>query len=114
MALRVVAMGDRNAVDIAQETHEAILRGYGCMLPSQALVYGRCLPSSKTMEGVYIDDHLTVSITKKADAKKREGRDWDLIQASHRAYEASGLPRAEDKAFGFARTKAGGSRAGGP
>ena len=38
LALRVVAMGDTNAVDVAQATHRALLQRHGCLTPAEELV----------------------------------------------------------------------------
>ena len=55
LAFRVVCMGDGNAVDTAQLTHEALLRKYGCMDAEEALQYLSAFPRGDTIEGVYID-----------------------------------------------------------
>ena len=47
-AFKVVCMRDTNGLDLAQATHEAILREVGCVHPSQTLVYGNVFPSSST------------------------------------------------------------------
>jgi len=58
MALRVVGMGDGNAVDIADETHRRILISEGCLDESEELKYGFPFPQGKCLEGCYIDDHF--------------------------------------------------------
>ena len=64
-AFRVVCMGDTNGVDLAQATHEAVREDAGCLLKNETLVYGRVFPSSKTLEGLYIDDHLVFQVLPK-------------------------------------------------
>ena len=70
-AFRVVCMGDTNGVDIAQATHEGVLRSAGYLKPDQTLVYGRVFPASDTFEGLYIDDHLVFQIIDKKSFKDR-------------------------------------------
>ena len=45
----VVAMGDLNAVDIAQQVHVEILRDCHCMQPSEVLSYKHVVPASIAM-----------------------------------------------------------------
>ena len=45
-------------MDIAQATHECILRTEGVLDPNESLVFGEPLPASKRLQGVYIDDYL--------------------------------------------------------
>lgn len=49
LAMTVIGMGDVNAVDIAQETHEAILRTFGCMREGEVIRYGFAMPSPCTL-----------------------------------------------------------------
>ena len=91
LALKVVAMGDHNAVDIAQRCHERLLEKYVCMTDKDKLIYGSPLPKSDVMEGCYIDDHLVVGTVKRCDARG-PGRDREVMAASRRAYEDSNLP----------------------
>ena len=60
-SFKVVCMGDTNGVDIAQATHESVLKAAGCMSKENTLVYGEIMPPSNTLEGLYIDDHLGFS-----------------------------------------------------
>ncbi len=48
LCLRTVAMGDLNAVDVAQATHHQLLRNAGCLDPREELVDGTKLPLSQT------------------------------------------------------------------
>ena len=96
----VVCMGDTNGVDIAQATHESVLRSVGCLDPKNTLTYGRVVPASSTLEGLYIDDHLVFQITK-SNRKRDRGEQLDekIIQASRKRYAELQLPRSEKKAF---------------
>jgi len=109
LALAVVAMGDLNAVDVAQAVHEQVLEDGGCLAPGTVLHYGEELPDSCLLEGVYIDDHLVIHVCLKSQLKATEGPDKDVILASHKAYVSSGLPRSEEKGFGFAAAGASGT-----
>ena len=60
LAVKVVAMGGGCAVDIAQLTHEEILRPGGCLVDSEILQCGRPPPSGSTVEGLYADDHIVL------------------------------------------------------
>ena len=99
-AFKVLCMGDRNGVDLAQATHESILRKVGCLDPAQTIVYGKVFPPTKTLEGLYIDDHLAFQILKNKKNRQRgpEG-DEQLIQQSRARYAELGLPRSEKKTF---------------
>ncbi len=101
MALRVIAMGDLNAVDIAQQTHLEMLMAFACMKPAETLIYGQPLPNGLVFEGLYIDDHFTLCVCRQADRDRRSGRDVDIIDQSHAAYRHYRVPRAEEKAFGW-------------
>ena len=103
MALKVLAMGDKNGVDIADETHKSLLVQHGCMNVDNRLVYGQCFPSSKTLEALYIDDHVSIGIVPRSQKGAVSGDDYKLIQQSHVAYRSCGLPKADEKGFGFSR-----------
>ena len=108
LAVRVVAMGGGSAVDIAQATHEGVLRSEGCLQKSETLVYGSPLPMGAVLEGLYIDDHLVAALVERSRLKSMEGRDFDIIKASHLAYEEAGLARSMDKSYGFGRSSTDG------
>ena len=57
-------MGDLNSVDVGQSVHEAILENADVM-------YGNPLPRNKTLEGVYVDDHIVVSLSRATPRSKR-------------------------------------------
>ena len=99
-AFKVLCMGDRNGVDLAQATHESILRKVGCLDPHETIIYGKVFPPTRTLEGLYIDDHLTFQIVKNK-SKRDRGPEGDeiLIQKSRDRYSELGLPRSEKKAF---------------
>lgn len=99
-AFKVVCMGDTNGVDLAQATHESLLRNAGCLDAHQTLIYGRIFPSSSTLEGLYIDDHLAFQTSKKKPLRDRGVLgDEVLMQRSKDAFEKWGLPVSKKKAF---------------
>ena len=99
-AFKVVCMGDTNGVDIAQATHESVLRSAGCLDPSATLVYGRTFPAASTFEGLYIDDHLVFQILPNKPSRNRgPHHDEKLLKASRDKYSSLNLPRSEKKAF---------------
>ena len=58
LALRVIAMGDRNGVPFAQETHEFMLRAAGLLGVDSTLRFGKSVPRGNLWEGAYVDDHV--------------------------------------------------------
>ena len=102
LCLKVLGMGDHNAVDFAHAAHEALLRRYGCMDPRHVVRYGFAFPRHRLFEFLYIDDHIVTCVCLKSDLGSPLGPDRTLIEQSHAAYLAARLTRADDKAFGFA------------
>ena len=99
-AFRVLCMGDCNGVSLAQAIHEAHLVKAGCLLPSEHLRYHHPVPQGKTLEGVYIDDHLVVQMLLRSDhLRGRPARDDDLLDKSRSSYAAGGFPRSIEKSF---------------
>ena len=97
---RVLCMGDQNGVCIAQATHEAVLKASGCLEDKNTLRYGRLFPASRTLEGLYIDDHLVFQIVDKKHHRDRHTEeDTRLINASRNRYEELGLPISKKKSF---------------
>ena len=95
LALRVTAMGDRNAVDVANETHRGVLHAAGCLRPGEELAYGWVYPSGGVIEACYIDDHIVVACVSRAAADLAEGRDADIIRDSRAGYARALMPLAE-------------------
>lgn len=109
MCMRVLGMGDTNACDIAQATHECILRSAGLLTEDSHLVYGEPAPSGDVWDGVYLDDLLVVSkcmVDFPIDPVsfvplKPSGEDADMVRVrrAEDAYLEAGLLRAEHKSF---------------
>ena len=78
LGLRVIGMGDLDAVDIANEVHRCILQSEGGLSSEHDLLYRRPLPSSDTLEGLYIDDHFVVHKCRTDDLEADAGPDRDL------------------------------------
>ena len=98
MCLSVWAMGDQNAVCVAQETHEAVLRGADCLAEPTRLEYDRPLGVGELWEGAYIDDHLVIAVVPRS-RPRAAGPDRALIERSHSAYRAASLPVSVQKRF---------------
>lgn len=99
-AFKVVCMGDTNGVDIAQATHEAVLKEAGCLAEADTLIHGRVFPCSDTLEGLYIDDHLAMQVLPKKACRDRIAfEDERIMKDSRDRYRALNLPRSEKKAF---------------
>ena len=107
---RVLGMGDRNACDIAQATHEALLEKVGLLTSSTKLVFGKPLPRGPILEGVYLDDLLVVQKCSMTEPIPQDGtfvpppptasdQDQRRVQQAEQAYAEVGLPRAVHKAF---------------
>ena len=99
-AFKVLCMGDTNGVDIAQATHEAILKEEGCLDDLQTLTHGELFPASRTLEGLYIDDHLCFQVLEKKKFRSRGILEDETITHKARAkYDELGLPRSMKKSF---------------
>lgn len=96
-------MGDTNAVDIAQQTHLEILKDCGTMAPEEVISYRRLLPASDCLEGLYIDDHITVQLVPNRRQRKNQPckkfRDEEIVDASREQYKKLGIPVSEKKQF---------------
>ncbi len=53
LALKVIGMGDRNAVDLCQSVHEVMLRNGVTLKEGNVMRYDRSLPSSNVWQGLY-------------------------------------------------------------
>ena len=100
LSFRVIAMGDCNAVDLAQETHLQILQDAGCMRPEEVVSFRNKLPAKLTWEGLYIDDHVVTQIVhKRKYGKKQSYRDDEIIKQSRDHYAKLGIPISKKKQF---------------
>ncbi len=101
LCFRVIAMGDCNAVDLAQETHLQILQDAGCMDPSETVAFKSRLPANLTWEGLYIDDHIVTQVVPKRHNRKKgqKFRDDEIIDSSRKQYQKLGLPVSSKKQF---------------
>ena len=70
--------------------HQHLLQPFGCMEDSSVFVYGLPVPDSTVWEGLYIDDHVIITMI--LDAGERPGLDRRIVDASHRAYAFAKLP----------------------
>lgn len=102
LCIKVVPMGDCNAVDIAQQTHLEILKEAGVMQDDEVIAYRSPLPPKAFMEGLYIDDHIAIQITTKRKhraSKDSHYRDETVMRDSRNHYRKLGIPVSEKKAF---------------
>jgi hypothetical protein len=105
LSLRVWAMGDKNSVDVAQATHKGVLQHAHCMEPQHELLFGVPTPSTRILEGIYIDDHIVAGVVRKHEVGEKAGMpDWAIVERSRAEYHRLGLPRAEAKAFEIQRS----------
>lgn len=110
MCLRVLGMGDCNACDIAQATHEAVLQSAGLLTENSKMVYGDPAPRGDVWEGAYLDDLLIACKVDMDEAIPLDGsfvppvpsgEDIDLQKAAaaEKVYADAGLERAVHKSF---------------
>ena len=101
LSFRVIAMGDTNAVDLAQETHLQILQDAGCMRADETVAFKKRLPAKPTWEGLYIDDHVVTQIVpkRKIRGKEQRFRDEEIVEASRDQYRSLGIPTSSKKRF---------------
>jgi hypothetical protein len=96
-------MGDRNAVDVANETGRVVLKASGCLRDQEELGYGWVYPAGDVLEACYIDDHIVIAQVSRKLAKVPTGRDADIIRDSRRGYVEAGMSLAPEKGFGDCR-----------
>ena len=102
---RVVAKEDLNAVCIAQDTHEGVLRTQGCMSDHNSLRYDTLVPRGcSVLEGVYADDHLLLGLVPWKDANSHIGPYADALTESRASYNIAGPPLSQSAAFAFEST----------
>ena len=101
LSFRVIAMGDLNAVDLAQQVHLEILQDSGCMNPGECMEFKHPLPASHTMEGLYTDDHIITQILPDKHHRNKGEKNWDevLIERSRNQYANQGIPTSQSKKF---------------
>ena len=101
LAFKVIAMGDLNAVDLAQQVHLEVLKDCSCMNEGECIEFKEPLPAAHTMEGLYIDDHIITQIlpSKKNRKKGYKYRDEVLIERSREQYAKHGIPTSQNKSF---------------
>lgn len=101
LAFRVIAMGDLNAVDIAQQVHLEILREASCMDPQDVLEFRSPVPATHTFEGLYIDDHIVTQVlpSKKYRSPGAHYKDESIMENSRNHYHNLGIPTSDKKAF---------------
>ena len=103
LSFMVIPMGDLNAVDIAQQTHLEILRDCGTMSPSEVIAYRSPMPASSCLEGLYIDDHITIQVVPNRKLRRSSNvssfRDDAINAASRGQYAKLGIPISKKKQF---------------
>ncbi len=100
IALTVLGMGDRNAVDLCQVVHGYILRNKGTFHESNVIRYSGSLPNSSVWQGLYIDDHLSLEVIDRSALTSGEPLQSEVQhdKAVQACLEA-GLEISNDKCF---------------
>ena len=89
-AFSVKGMGGLSAVDIAQHTHESILRRNACLLPQHHVHFDENVPCSSTWEGVYVDDKcITQILPRSAIFNASDYFDATLVRRGEAAYDST-------------------------
>ena len=102
-------MGDINGHDVAQATHESILRKHNVLSPSTNLVCGQHVPQGDLWTGAYLDDLLIMKKCQVEAPVRLDGSfippepcqdavDVVKVAAAESAYAEAGLKCAEHKA----------------
>ena len=73
LCFQVLGMGDKNGCDIAQATHEAVLKGRGLLDRKSTLILEKPVPIGPAWEGVYLDDFLVTKRVKVPTAVALDG-----------------------------------------
>ena len=98
--LRCMAMGDCNAVSIAQASHIGLILSSDIVSWSQLLTLRGPIPRSPCMLGLVIDDVIILEKALRGDRfDPGSCRSRVVASALHRAYYQAGLPRHEKKGF---------------
>ncbi len=105
-ALASLAMGDRNAVPLAQSAHIGLLRAHGGMAAERTLGYRARFPASDVVEGVMIDDRVIgARVPRKRWRRSRAARlARRLLAGDARAYASVGTADVPTKRQRFALT----------
>ena len=95
-----MAMGDCNAVSIAQASHIGLILSSDIVSWSQLLTLRGPIPRSPCMLGLVIDDVIILEKALRGDRfDPGSCRSRVVASALHRAYYQAGLPRHEKKGF---------------
>ncbi len=104
LAIRVVCMGDVNAVDLCQSVHEQVLHDCDCLREAETLKYRHSVPLTPVWDGLYIDDHIVSLVVNRQEhprvrRPRQQLRDEKIMTDSREHYEQVGLPRSLAKTF---------------
>lgn len=97
-SLRTLAMGDTQAVELAQTCHLSLALNGGVVSRSSLISMHQPLPRGTQLTGLVIDDYISMSIDSEKDCEKpsRGGEKADLMTEE---YKRVGLIPNEKKAF---------------
>ena len=97
-SLRTLAMGDCQAVELAQTCHLSLTLNCGGASKDNLISMHHPLPREKTSVGIVIDDYVAISVVPKdAEAERSEGA--DLADTMFKEYQRVKLIPHEGKAF---------------
>ena len=90
-------MGNHNACDLAQLTHEGVLRSGGCLDPCRTIRYRQPLPSGPLFEGLIIDDYVCLRIHPTSERPGPGSADAMLMTSARRGYREARLEESTEK-----------------
>ena len=93
---RGLLMGNQNAVDWAQESHECLLSSYGSYRSEWRILGKEPFPRSAHVEALVIDDHVALSVQKKSSPSVSSSVRRSF-QSAEKAYSSVGLKASEKK-----------------
>ena len=90
VAFGSVLQGDHTGVEVATDSHGSLLETYGLLHPERRLVANRPLRSTRSCQGLVIDDFFALSVERLGTAAEDSGARHAYDQAQ-RAYSSAGL-----------------------
>lgn len=99
-SLGTLAMGDSQAVELAQTCHISLALSYQICREDEMITYKKPLPRSQTMVGILIDDFISLSVLPEDhDCAEHPSTGAQKADAMQDSYKAESLIPHEEKAF---------------
>ena len=99
-SLATLAMGDSQAVELAQTCHLSMALSYGICTEEELITYKKPLPRSETLVGILIDDFISIAaVAEDRDCEAEPSKAAEKAEAMQSAYKTEDLIPHEEKAF---------------